>query len=119
MAHETTFERRARRVRHTLRTVAPGKLRLSVFRSNTNMYAQIIDDTKGHTLVSASTLDKKLRKELKSGRSMDAAVLIGKTVGEKAVKAGITDVYFDRGGFRYTGRLKAMADAAREAGLKF
>lgn len=117
--HETPIERRARRVRHKLRQAAPGKLRLSVYRSNLNLSVQIIDDTKGVTLVSASTMEKKLRTSLKNGRGTDAAITIGKTIGERATKAGITEVYFDRGSYRFTGRLRALADAAREAGLKF
>jgi large subunit ribosomal protein L18 len=124
MKPETTTQRRARRVRHTLRQKAfvPGvgfTLRLSIFRSNTGMYAQIIDDNKGQTLVSASSIDKKLRKTIKSGRSIEAAKQIGTEIAARATKAGITNVYFDRGAFRYTGRVKALADAAREAGLKF
>jgi large subunit ribosomal protein L18 len=117
--HETPTERRARRVRHKLRLAAPGKLRMSVYRSNLNLAVQIIDDTKGVTVASVSTMEKKLRKDLKNGRSMETAVLVGKTIAERATKAGITEVYFDRGSYRYTGRLKALADAAREAGLKF
>lgn len=117
--HETSTERRARRVRHKLRLASPGKLRMSVYRSNMNLAVQIIDDTKGVTLVSATSMEKKLRGSLKNGRGMEAAEVIGKTVGERAVKAGITEVYFDRGSYRYTGRLKALADAARAAGLKF
>lgn len=117
--HETSMQRRARRVRHKLKQAAPGKLRMSVYRSNLNFSVQIIDDVKGHTLVSASTMEKKLGKELKNGRGSAAAEFIGKTVAERAVKAGITEVYFDRGHYRYTGRLKALADAARAAGLKF
>lgn len=124
MKPETTVQRRARRVRHALRQKAfvPGvgyKLRLSVFRSNTNLYVQIIDDNQGKTLVSASTMDKKLRSSIKGGRSIAAAGKIGTEIAARAAKAGITDVYFDRGAFRYTGRIKALADAAREAGLKF
>lgn len=117
--HETATERRARRVRHKLRQAAPGKLRMSVYRSNLNLAVQIIDDVKGVTLVSATTLEKKLRTGLKNGRSMDAAQTIGKTIAERATKAGIKEVYFDRGSYRFTGRLKALADAARQAGLKF
>jgi large subunit ribosomal protein L18 len=116
---ETSTERRTRRVRHKLKQAAPGKLRLSVYRSNLNLAVQIIDDTKGVTLVSATTLEKKLRTSLKNGRSMEAAATIGKTLAERATKAGITEVYFDRGSYRFTGRLKALADAARAAGLKF
>jgi large subunit ribosomal protein L18 len=124
MTAETTTARRARRVRHNLRQKAfvPGvgfQLRLSIFRSNTNLYAQIIDDNKGHTLVAASTVEKKLRAGLKNGCSMDAAKKIGAEIAARATKAGIENVYFDRGAFRYTGRVKALADAAREAGLKF
>jgi large subunit ribosomal protein L18 len=117
--HETTTERRTRRIRHKLKQAAPGKLRMSVYRSNLNLAVQIIDDVQGRTLVSATTMEKKLRTSLKNGRSMDAAKLIGQTIGERALKAGLTEVYFDRGGYRFTGRLKALADAAREAGLKF
>jgi len=117
--HETPTVRRARRVRHKLKLASGGKLRMSVYRSNLNLAVQIIDDVKGHTLVSATTVEKKLRSGLSNGRSMDAAKTIGKTIAERAAKAGITEVYFDRGSYRYTGRLKALADAAREAGLKF
>lgn len=117
--HETSIERRARRVRHKLKSMAPGKLRLSVYRSNLNLAVQIIDDTKGHTLASVSTMEKAVRKGLKNGRSMEAAQMVGKTIAERARKAGISEVYFDRGSYRYTGRIKALADAAREAGLKF
>ncbi|MCP5405382.1 MAG: 50S ribosomal protein L18 [Pseudomonadaceae bacterium] len=120
MAHETATQRRKRRTRYKLKKNAPGKLRMSVYRSNMNMAVQIIDDAQGKTLVSATTLEKALRKELKSnGRSMAAAELIGKTIGERAKKAGIADVMFDRGSYRFTGRLKVLADAARAAGLKF
>lgn len=117
--HENATQRRTRRVRHKLRQAAPGKLRMSVYRSNLNLAVQIIDDTKGITLASASTLEKKLRKELKNGRGMEAAKTIGQTIAERATKAGVKEVYFDRGGYRFTGRLKVLADAAREAGLKF
>lgn len=88
--------------------------RLNVFRSNTNIYAQIIDDVKGVTLVSASSLNMKLKKN-----DIEAATKVGKEVAEKAIKAGIKEVVFDRGGYAYHGRVKALADAAREAGLKF
>lgn len=117
--HETSIQRRARRVRHKLASAAPGKLRLSVYRSNLNLAVQIIDDTKGVTIASASTMEKKLRTGLKNSRGTDAAILIGKTIAERAGKAGISEVYFDRGSYRFTGRLKTLADAAREAGLKF
>ena len=117
--HETSTQRRARRVRHKLRQAAPGKLRMSVYRSNMNLAVQIIDDVKGITLVSASTMEKKLRTSLKTTRGAEAATTIGKTIAERAGKAGIKEVYFDRGSYRFTGRLKTLADAAREAGLKF
>lgn len=117
--HESNIHRRARRVRHKLRSVAPGKLRLSIFRSNANISLQIIDDVKGVTLVSASTNEKTIRKAMSNTRGMAAAEAMGKTIGERAVKAGITEVFFDRGSYRYMGRVKALADAARSAGLKF
>ena len=93
--------------------------RLNVFRSNKNMYAQIIDDAKGVTLVSASTLDKDLRDQIEKGGGKAAAKMVGEAIAEKAVAAGIEDVVFDRGGYIYTGRVKELADGAREAGLKF
>ena len=117
--HETLTERRARRTRHKLKTHNPGAIRLSVYRSNLHFSVQIIDDTKGHTLASASTMEAKLVKGLKNTRSTEAAELVGKTLAERALKAGVTQVYFDRGFYRYTGRLKTLADAARAAGLKF
>lgn len=117
--HETLTERRARRVRHKLKTLNPGALRLSVYRSNLHFSCQIIDDTKGVTLVSASTMEKAIAKGLKNTRSSEAAEVVGKTLAERATKAGVKEVYFDRGYYRYTGRLKALADAARAGGLKF
>lgn len=93
--------------------------RLNVFRSNKNMYAQIIDDEKGVTLVSASTLDKDLKEQLEFGGNKDAAKAVGMSVAKKALEAGIDAVVFDRGGYLYTGRVKMLADGAREAGLKF
>mgnify|MGYP001863442778 FL=1 len=93
--------------------------RLAVFRSNNHMYAQIIDDTVGHTLVSASTLQKDVKAELEHTNDVAAAAYLGTVIGKKAVEAGITEVVFDRGGFIYQGKIKALADAAREAGLKF
>ena len=91
--------------------------RLSVFRSNNHMYAQIIDDTAGRTLVSASTMDKEIG--LKKTNDTDAAAAVGTAIGKKAKEAGITEVVFDRGGYIYQGKVKALADAAREAGLEF
>ena len=93
--------------------------RLAVFRSNNHMYAQIIDDTVGQTLVSASTLQKDVKAELEHTNDVAAAAYLGTVIGKKAVEAGITEVVFDRGGFIYQGKIKALADAAREAGLKF
>ena len=93
--------------------------RLAVFRSNNHMYAQIIDDTVGNTLVSASTLQKDVKANLEKTNNVDAAAYLGKVIAEKALEKGITAVVFDRGGYLYTGRVKALAEAAREAGLKF
>lgn len=93
--------------------------RLAVFRSNNHMYAQIIDDTVGNTLVSASTLQKDVKAELEKTNDVAAAAYLGKVIGEKAVAAGITTVVFDRGGFVYQGKIQALAEAAREAGLEF
>ena len=93
--------------------------RLAVFRSNNHMYAQIIDDTVGKTLVSASTLQKEVRAELENTDDVAAAAHLGTVIGKKAVEAGIESVVFDRGGYIYHGKVKALADAAREAGLKF
>ena len=93
--------------------------RLSVFRSNNHMYAQIIDDTVGNTLVSASTLDKAVKAEVEKTNNVDAAAYLGKVIAEKALDKGIKTVVFDRGGFIYQGKIKALADAAREAGLEF
>ena len=93
--------------------------RLAVFRSNNHMYAQIIDDTVGNTLVSASTLQKEVKAELENTDDVQAAAKVGTVIGKKAIEAGIENVVFDRGGYIYHGKVKALADAAREAGLKF
>ena len=93
--------------------------RLAVFRSNNHMYAQIIDDTVGNTLVAASTLEKDVKAKLEKTNDVAAASYLGTVIGKKAVEAGITEVVFDRGGFIYQGKVKALADAAREAGLVF
>ncbi len=93
--------------------------RLAVFRSNNHMYAQIIDDTVGNTLVSASTLQKDVKANLEKTNNVDAAAYLGKVIAERAVEKGIKDVVFDRGGFIYHGKIQALADAAREAGLNF
>ncbi|MCC7253746.1 50S ribosomal protein L18 [Hyphomicrobium sp.] len=116
---DTQFERRRARVRRTLKARTAGRPRLSVHRSSKHIYAQIIDDTDGKTLVSASSLEKDLRGSLKTGADKAAAVTIGKLVAERALKAGVTAVVFDRGGYLFHGRVKALADAAREGGLSF
>jgi large subunit ribosomal protein L18 len=111
--------RRASRVRRQLKKVANGRPRLSVHRSSKNIYAQVIDDVAGKTLASASTLDTGLRTSLKTGADIAAAAAVGKLVAERAAAAGVKDVVFDRGSFIYHGRIKALADAAREGGLNF
>jgi large subunit ribosomal protein L18 len=111
--------RRSRRVRGTLKRAASGRARLSVFRSSRHIYAQVIDDRAGKTLAAASTLDKDLKTSLPKGSDLAAAQAVGKLVAERAIKAGVKDVVFDRGGYLYHGRVKALADAAREAGLNF
>ncbi len=106
-------------MRHTLRRAANGRARLSVFRSSKHIYAQVIDDGAGKTVAAASTLDKDLKAALPKGSDLAAAQAVGKLVAERAIQAGIKDVVFDRGGYIYHGRIKALADAAREAGLNF
>ncbi len=113
------FERRRNRNRIHLRKVAKGRPRLSVHRSDNQIYAQIIDDVAGRTLAAASTLEKDLREKLKSGADKDAASEVGKLIAERALKAGVKEVAFDRGGYQYHGRVKALAEAAREGGLSF
>lgn len=107
-----------RRIRHHLAGTAATP-RLAVFRSNKHMYAQIIDDAAGKTLVSASTLQKEVKAELQNTDDVAAAAYLGTVIGKKALEAGIESVVFDRGGYLYHGKVKALADAAREAGLKF
>ena len=97
----------------------PDRPRLNVYRSNTHLYAQVIDDTTGKTLVSASTLDKEIKGKLKSGANMSAAAAVGRLVADRALKANLRSVVFDRGGYRFHGRIKALAEASREKGLKF
>jgi large subunit ribosomal protein L18 len=115
------FARRQRRTRFKLRKISGLRARLSVFRSSRHIYAQVIDDTKGVTLASASTLDEEVLKSLEGGKGTDtaAAAVVGKVVAERALKAGVKDVVFDRGGYIYHGRVKALGDAARESGLSF
>jgi large subunit ribosomal protein L18 len=119
MAYKTTNERREARVRQAVRRAAKGRLRLSVFRSSKQIYAQVIDDANGKTVAAASSLDKSLREKLKTGANTAAAAEVGKLIAERAVGAGITNVVFDRGSYLYHGRVKALADGAREGGLKF
>jgi large subunit ribosomal protein L18 len=114
-AHRSKQARRAQRVRTKLRLVADGKPRLSVHRSTKHISAQVIDDAKGVTVAAASTLEK----DFKGGKKSDDASTVGKLVAERAKSAGVTDVVFDRGGYIFHGRVKALADAAREGGLKF
>ena len=117
MAKLSLFERRRRRVRSALRAHAAGKPRLSVHRSGRHIYAQVIDDSAGKTLVAASSLDKDIKG--KAGATREGAAAVGKALAERAKKAGVSSVVFDRGGFLFHGRVKALADAAREGGLEF
>ncbi len=112
-------ERRRQRLRYQLRQKSAGRPRLSVFRSGKHIYAQIIDDAQGRTLAAAGSLDATLRTELRTGADKAAAAAVGKLVAERAVAAGVTAVVFDRGMYLYHGRVKALADAAREGGLAF
>ena len=117
MAHLTLFERRRQRVRTSLRKRGAQRPRLSVHRSGRHIYAQIIDDAEGRTMVSASTLEKDARGN--GGATVSSAQDVGRRVAERAKAAGVTQVIFDRGGFLFHGRVKALADAAREGGLEF
>lgn len=119
MAHLTGNDRRRARVRRAIKAAANGRPRLSVHRSSMHIYAQVIDDVQGRTLASASTLDKDVREALKTGANAAAAAVVGKLIAERAKAAGVTTVIFDRGQFLYHGRIKALADAAREGGLDF
>ena len=112
-------DRRKARVRRAIRKAANGRPRLSVFRSSKQIYAQIIDDERGITLAAASSLEKDMRGKLKTGANVDAAKEVGRLVAERASAAGVKQVVFDRSGYLYHGRVKALADAAREAGLDF
>ena len=113
------IERRQGRARGTLARAAHGRKRLSVFRSSKHIYAQVIDDDRGITVASASSIEKASREGLKTGASVDAAKAVGKLIAERAKEKGIKDVVFDRGRYLYHGRVKALADAAREGGLSF
>jgi large subunit ribosomal protein L18 len=112
-------ERRKARVRKALKARAFGRPRLSVFRSGKNIYAQIIDDATGHTLAAASTLDKDIKASIGNGATTEAAAQIGRLIAERGTQAGVAEVIFDRGSYLYHGRVKALADAAREGGLQF
>lgn len=116
---KTLFARRRDRVRHRIAVTANDRPRLSVFRSSKHIYAQVIDDDGGRTLAAASSLDKDLRQTLKTGAHKDAAAAVGRLVAERAKAAGVTAVTFDRGGYLFHGRVKALADAARAGGLDF
>ncbi len=112
-------ERRRARLRFQLRRKGGGRARLSVFRSSKHIYAQVIDDAGGRTVAAASSLDKALRESLRTGADRDAAAAVGRLLAERALAAGVKEVVFDRGAYLYHGRVKALADAAREGGLAF
>lgn len=119
---QTKFDsvrKRKARTRLALRKRANGRPRLSVFRSSKHIYAQVIDDAAGRTVAAASTLDKDLRDDLKTGADVDAAKAVGVLLAKRATEAGVSAVVFDRGAYLYHGRVKALADAAREGGLEF
>jgi large subunit ribosomal protein L18 len=111
--------RRTATVRRAVKRAAGGRARLSVFRSSKHIYAQVIDDGKGVTLAAASSLEKEMRGASKTGANVDAAKAVGKLLAQRALEKGVKDVVFDRGGYLYHGRVKALADAAREGGLNF
>jgi large subunit ribosomal protein L18 len=114
-----TGERRKARVRRAVRAHAQERKRLSVFRSSKQIYAQLIDDEMGVTIAAASSLEKDNRESLKTGANISAARHVGKQIAERAIRAGVKQVVFDRGGYMYHGRVKALAEAAREGGLEF
>jgi len=111
--------RRKRRIRLAIRRKGAGRLRLSIFRSNKNIYAQVIDDAEWRTLAAASSLERPIKDALKTGADREAAAAVGKVVAERAVAKGVKEVVLDRGPYLYNGRVKALADAAREGGLSF
>jgi large subunit ribosomal protein L18 len=115
----TTLQRRVFRVRRALSRTAHGRARLTIFRSSKHIYAQVIDDAAGRTLAAASSRDTDLKEKLKTGADKAAAAEVGKLVAERAAKAGVKDVVFDRGRYLFHGRVKALADGAREGGLNF
>ena len=113
------FDRRKQRTRYALRKQANGRARLSVFRSGKHIYVQVIDDSKGATLAAASSLDAEIKGKVKSTCTIEAAKMIGSLIAQRAKKANVKEVVFDRGGYLFHGRVKALGDAAREAGLSF
>jgi len=115
---ERLRKKRHRRVRKSV-LGSPARPRLNVFRSLSHIYAQVIDDTVGKTIVSASSIDSEIKGKLKTGGNVEAAKMVGELVGKRAIEKGIESVVFDRGGYRYHGRVAALADGARAAGLKF
>ncbi len=117
--YQSATERRQGRVRRAVKKAANGRLRLSVFRSSKHIYAQVIDDERGQTVAAASSIEKELRGSLKTGADVGAAKAVGKLLAERSMQKGVKDVVFDRGGYLYHGRVKALADAAREGGLNF
>lgn len=117
--HRDLFQRRKRRTRARLKKVGKARLRLSVFRSSKHIYCQVINDQRGVTVAAASTLDKELRGSLKTGADKAAASAVGKLIAERAKTAGVSEVVLDRGGYLYHGRVRALAEAARENGLAF
>ena len=119
MTHMSQSDRRKAKVRRTIKQVSNGRPRLSVHRSSKHIYAQVIDDVHGKTLAAASSLEKELKSSLKTGADKAAAAAVGKLLAERAAKAGFKQVVFDRGQYIYHGRVKALADAAREGGLDF
>jgi large subunit ribosomal protein L18 len=118
-ANDQKFLRRRKRVRRALKKVASSRPRLSVHRSHLHIYAQVIDDANGVTLAAASTIEKDLRGRMKNGGNKSAATEVGKMIAERAIKAGVKEVMFDRGAYKFHGRVKALADAARAGGLSF
>jgi large subunit ribosomal protein L18 len=115
----SSTHRRKARIRRAIAASASGRPRLSVFRSSKQIYAQVIDDEHGRTLAAASSLEKTMREALKTGATVEAARVVGKELAERAKKAGVARVVFDRGGYMYHGRVKALAEGAREGGLEF
>jgi len=118
LAKEALRKKRHARVRKRVIGTAD-KPRLNVFRSIEHIYAQLIDDSTGHTIVAASSLDKELKGKIKTGGNVEAAKIVGELIGKRAIEKGIESIVFDRGGYKYHGRIAALADGAREAGLKF